>query len=293
MSWTVKTKGGYEETSAEALNNSTLIYQFLAARGWSLNAVCGILGNIGHESGYNPWRWQSDQVLSSTSPSLESTSHGYGLFQFTPFKNGSDARYYYAGGQKYSGYGPNYSDKAGSVTDAEAQLMFMNANDSGGYIPTQSYPLSFAQYKTSTDSAADLASAWLRNYERPASFATEGVRRKTAEYWFAKLSGTPTPSGRYVNVLVEGNGSAWAVPTNAESGTKITLYEVPGEGATFLGWTVLQGGVAIATDNTFTLPDSDVYIKARFTGKQRPQDFKPWLLYYFQNGQTWASLNIV
>ena len=292
MSWNVKTKGGYEETSAEALNNSTLIYQFLAARGWSLNAVCGILGNIGHESGYNPWRWENDEVLSSTSPSLE-RSHGYGLFQFTPIKNGNDPRYYYTGGQKYAGYGPNYSDKAGSATDAEAQLMFMNANDSGGYIPTHTYPLSFAQYKTSTDSAANLASAWLRNYERPASYETEGVRRKTAEYWFAKLSGTPTPSGRYVNVLVEGNGSAWAVPTNAESGTKITLYEVPGEGATFLGWTVLQGGVTIASDNTFILQDSDVYIKARFTGKQRPQDFKPWLLYYFQNGQRWASLNIV
>lgn len=293
MSWNVKSKGGYEETSSEAYNNATLIYQFLSARGWSLNAVCGILGNIGHESGYNPWRWQNDDVLSSTSAYLESTSHGYGLFQFTPIKNGSDARYYYTGGQKYSGYGPNYSDKTGSPTDGESQLMFMNANDSGGYIPTSKYPLSFAQYKTSTDSAANLASAWLRNYERPASFSTEDVRRKTAEYWFAKLSGTPTPGGRYVNILVEGNGQAWAVPTSGEAGTKITLNEVPSDGATFLGWTVLQGGVTIAADNTFTLPDSDVYIKARFTGKQKPQDFKPWLLYYFRNGQTWASLNIV
>ncbi len=285
MSWHNKKTGAYAETSTEAYDNAVEVYNYLYDLGWTLNAISGILGNMGHEGGYNPWRWQSDDVLPKGSSEIYSKSHGYGLFQYTPASN------YINNGSKYSGYGPNYSDEVGSQTDGLAQLALMNSNELGGYIKTSAYNLTFAQFKASTDTPEYLAGAWLYNFERPADpAATLAARQKSARYWYEKLGGVTPSTGHYVNVLVEGNGTAWAIPTKADSGVTITLYETPGEDATFEGFTVTSGGVEIV-DNSFTMPDNDVYITATFSG-ETPKDFKPWLLYFFKNSHVWSSLNL-
>lgn len=64
--WYAKAAGAYSRTSDEAIANAKEIYGILSGLGWSLNAVCGMLGNMGAESGYNPFRWQSDNVQLST-----------------------------------------------------------------------------------------------------------------------------------------------------------------------------------------------------------------------------------
>lgn len=69
-----------------------------------------------------------------------------------------------------------------------------------------------------------------------------------------------------VTVNVSGNGSAYATPRTAIAGTTITLHETPNSGATFKGWNIVSGEITISTDNTFTMPDSNVIIIAEFTG---------------------------
>lgn len=80
------------------------------------------------------------------------------------------------------------------------------------------------------------------------------------------ITATFTHNAYHVTVQVSGNGSAYATPRSGKSGTMITLHEDPNSGATFKGWTVVSGNVTISSDFTFTMPDSDVIIKAEFTG---------------------------
>lgn len=80
------------------------------------------------------------------------------------------------------------------------------------------------------------------------------------------ITATFTHTGYYVTVQVSGNGSAYATPRFAKEGATVTLHETPNSGATFKGWKVVSGNVTISSDYTFTMPDSNVTIKAEFTG---------------------------
>ena len=66
-----------------------------------------------------------------------------------------------------------------------------------------------------------------------------------------------------VTVQNDGNGSGSATPTTAEAGTEITLSATANTGYHFKEWQVISGSVTI-TDNKFTMPASDVTVKAIF-----------------------------
>lgn len=194
-SWHAKTSGGYARNSAEALDNANMVYAILRGQGWTLNAICGVLGNMGAESGYNPWRWQGELIGVSTGSPWR--NKGYGLVQFTPAsKYIDDAR-----AKAFPGYGPNFSDKVGNVNDGYAQLMFVDGY--ADYITTSAYPLSYAQFKVSEANPGYLAKAWLYNYERPGDpGATEAAREANGNWWYQVLSGEeppdpPDPTGPY------------------------------------------------------------------------------------------------
>lgn len=186
MSWQAKSLGGYANTDPEARDNAVMIYNLLRSLGYAYNPICAVLGNIGWESGYNPWRWQSDDVLATTDTTKIATSsgHAYGLFQFDPagqYINNTTA-------QAYPQYAPNFSDRAGLREDGAAQILYMN-NLSGGYIQTAAYPLSFAEFKASTLGVSYLAHAWCANYERG---LWNNTRETNALYWEQELSNLPT-----------------------------------------------------------------------------------------------------
>lgn len=62
------------------------------------------------------------------------------------------------------------------------------------WIATSTYPLSFEEFKTSTQSAYDLALMFLANYERPAD-PNQPIRGTQAEFWFEYLGGIkPVPT---------------------------------------------------------------------------------------------------
>ena len=184
MSWHCKTVGSYLRSSNEAKENARQIWGILGNRGWTLNAVCGVLGNIGAESGYNPWRWQNDNV--GTSDGSPWTNKGYGLTQFTPASKYIDN----ANAKVNPGYGPNFSDRTGSPNDGYAQIIFLDEH--ADYYPTGAYPMSYNEYKVSEENPGELAVTWLYNYERPADpGATEDTRRENGNYWYEVLAGEP------------------------------------------------------------------------------------------------------
>lgn len=190
--WNSKAIGGYDRTSVEAQQNAVMCWALLGNLGWTLNAVCGLWGNVEAESAFNPWRWQGDTVLAEGDYRIDiSTGHAYGLCQWDPA-----GKYINLGGRDYDGYGPNYSNKQGSLYDGTAQMHFLHYD--ADYIPTASYPISYSSYKSSTADPRDLAKAWLLNFERPLnqSEAAQNYRASLAYWWWNFLSeGTPITPG--------------------------------------------------------------------------------------------------
>ena len=71
------------------------------------------------------------------------------------------------------------------------------------------------------------------------------------------------PTEYTVTVTSGGNGTASASPAKAVAGAEITLTAMPNEGYRFKEWEVISGGVTIV-DDKFTMPDSNVEVKAIF-----------------------------
>ena len=204
MPWHNKNIGAYAMESTEAYDNAVMAWSTMHARGWSLPAFSAMWGNVGSESGYNPWRWQSDDVLATTDRYYieHQTGHAYGLVQW------DWAGKYIDGAVNYAGYGPNFSDRQGGQYDGTAQMNFLDdtAVSSGQYFPYpgQPYQISYDAFKTAsidTYSIEWLTRAWFWNYER----GTWNYGRVTsAQYWYNTLGGItppdppfpPGPSGR-------------------------------------------------------------------------------------------------
>lgn len=165
MAWIADNR--YLSTS-ERENNATLVTEDLLARGWSVNAIGGILGNMESESNINPGLWQS--LI------YGNLSGGYGLVQWTPATN-------YLNWCDANGY---------DRLDGNAQLKWIDekSESSGQWIATSAYPLTFEQFKTSSESPEYLASAFLKNFER-AGVEVEEQRRTQARRWYEFITSNP------------------------------------------------------------------------------------------------------
>ena len=75
MAWHAKPSGPYAVGSSDWIDNLNMIVS--CCPGWTTEAISGMVGNMQHESGLNPWRWENDRV----DPQY---LNGYGLPQFTP-----------------------------------------------------------------------------------------------------------------------------------------------------------------------------------------------------------------
>jgi hypothetical protein len=175
MSWI---SGNRYLSETEMQNNASIIYNTLKGRGWSTNAIAGILGNMESESTINPGIWQN---LNSSN-----ISGGFGLVQWTPSTNYTD----WANSKGYE-----ISNGAGQLEWIDEQTTV-----TGQWIPTAAYPLTFPEFKTSSDTPENLASAFLKNFER-AGVEVEAERRSQARSWYNYITGgtsdpdepTPTP----------------------------------------------------------------------------------------------------
>ena len=79
----------------------------------------------------------------------------------------------------------------------------------------------------------------------------------------------PAPAEFTITVKTDGNGTASASPAKAVAGEKITLTATPDGGYRFKEWQVMRGNVTIK-DDKFTMPDSNVEVKAVFEEDASP-----------------------
>lgn len=148
----------------EMQNNATLIIDRLQREGFSINAICGILGNLGGyysggESTINPGIWQN----LDPDPEL-----GFGLFQWTPSTNFT-----------------NWADENGyQHDDGDAQLTWLVTQTvtQGQWIKTDDYPLSWSEFIVSEETPEYLAYAFMNNWLRPAS-RNQPERQQNARWW--------------------------------------------------------------------------------------------------------------
>jgi cell wall-associated NlpC family hydrolase len=173
-------------------NNAEIIYDYLISKGWSLNAVSGMLGNMQKESTINPGIWQ--ELIEGSGG-----GGGFGLVQWTPYTNFT-----------------NWADSKGyEWDDGTAQLKWIDEEtvSFGQWIPTSTYNFNFSVYKKSTESPEYLASAFLHNFER-AGVAAETERRTNARTWYEYLEnysgGSGEPDNNENQQIIE-NAVEWAV----------------------------------------------------------------------------------
>lgn len=178
--------------SSAALNeaqmqvNALYIYNSMSASGWTLNSICGMLGNMEVESSLNPGRWQNDDVEPA-----DPTGVGYGLVQWTPYTN-------------YTDWAINNGFTDPSVMDGNIARINYELENNLQWIPTYTYPMTFEGFKESTLDPYNLAMIFLANYERPFD-PYQPQRGQNATKWY-----------NYLTQYVE--------PTRKKSGFKWVLY---------------------------------------------------------------------
>ena len=156
--------GNFYLSEEEMQNNAQLVYEAFSLYGWTLEAICGVLGNMERESSINPGVWEN---------LVEAEPNGYGLVQWTPSTN-------------YTDWAISYDR---DITDGFYQCVWV-AEESvpqGQWIETEEYPISFEQFYTSTDTVEYLASVFLKNFER-AGVEAETERQENARKWYNYLS---------------------------------------------------------------------------------------------------------
>lgn len=164
--------------------NATYIYSYLLDKGWNINAISALLGNMQAESSINPGRWQSDRVGG------DSTSHGYSLVQWTPYTKYTN----WCSEQGYSDPSEMDSALARIIYEVEQNIQWIGV---GNY-----YGMSFKEFATSEETVSYLAIGFLLCYERPAdqSESVQNYRASLANSWYEYLTGvspeppTPLPS---------------------------------------------------------------------------------------------------
>jgi surface antigen len=200
------------DIDAKLKPNAKYIWQYLSQRGWTLNAVAALLGNLHVESGTSPGIWEStisgSIVNSDGTQSLNMTAinayysrkgryPGYGLVQWTPYSKYTDW---------CASNGLPYWDMDSQLQRIEweaknkKQWGIARYNKNYSYNGEKFYGLSFSDFITSTKDAGWLAAAFAFCYEKPGS-SSESAKSKLAlciardlyaTYWYDFLKDLPS-----------------------------------------------------------------------------------------------------
>lgn len=163
-------KGNYALTLAQMRQNANNVKAYLEPRGWSINAIAALLGNMQTESWINPGVWQGFQ---------ENPELGYGLVQWTPSSKITDW----------------LTENGYALDDGDAQLKWIDEETvpQGQWNPHGDYNQSFDWFKSSTASVEYLAYMFMYDFEQPGNL-DQPDRQTQARYWFNYLNGeNPTP----------------------------------------------------------------------------------------------------
>lgn len=149
--------------------NAQYILNYLMSKGWTKNAVCGMLGNMQTESTINPGIWQS--------LAEGNLSGGFGLVQWTPASKYID--WADANGLPFQEMDSNLKR---ILYEVDNNIQWINEN------------MTFSQFTQSTDTPYNLAMLFLSSYERPAN-PNQPTRGTQADYWFNNLDGSGSSGG--------------------------------------------------------------------------------------------------
>jgi hypothetical protein len=160
----------FEDYGNKQKNNAACIYSYFYFKGWTLQSIAALCGNIMQESKFNP-------------ALIEIGGTGHGLVQWTPPSNLYDVLDVLYGNHDDWESG----DKQCSVLYAEYQESTGEAHTGiePQWYQTSAYPISWKEWASSTSDPGELALAFQANYERPASLHQE--RAEYARKWFGIL----------------------------------------------------------------------------------------------------------
>lgn len=150
-------------TQANQEQNAREIWGYFQSRGWTLEAVSGMLGNIEYESWINPAQWETNFAIYGAG--------GFGLVQWTPWTKYTD----WAG----SGWESNYRKQLDRIQyELDNGLQWEEKPQYGS--------MSFYDFTQSTQTPEYLAEVFEYSYER----GTWSDYRKTyARKWYDYLGG--------------------------------------------------------------------------------------------------------
>lgn len=156
-------------------NNAREFWNFFQVQGFTLESVCGMLGNAARESTVNPGVWQNHKV---------NYNMGFGLLQWTPATK-------LISWMEQNGY-----DRGSG--EGQCRRIMWEYRNGQQYYKTKSYPISFTQYSHSTESVSYLVQAFFANYERGnKDKAAMSERISWGNYFYNLLGGSspdpPTP----------------------------------------------------------------------------------------------------
>lgn len=171
MAWIVKVGVNAYLTQSEMENNATEFYGYFNSKGFTIESVAGMLGNLQQESNINPGMKQTASARS-----------GWGLIQWTPSSNLTD----YA-----TAYGVDWT-----TGEIQTQLMWDEIiNGHGGQWipkPNKGYPYSGKEFSQLTD-VTTACMAYLIERERAGVEAAE-KRVAYANAWYEYLTGVTPPT---------------------------------------------------------------------------------------------------
>lgn len=152
----------------QMLNNAVIIRDFFIEQGWTLNAICGMLGNMESESKMNPYLWQGRSIPDD----IYTSSKGFGLTQWTPGSkliNWAD--------EQGLPYKDGYTQLQRIVYESQNNLQWSTHNILN---------MTWDEYIISEESPETLARVFVWAYERPSDPDVE-LRQEQAAYWYSRL----------------------------------------------------------------------------------------------------------
>lgn len=207
-----------ETPSNEQLNNANIIRSFFLNEGWTINAICGMLGCMQGESTINPAFIQATNRYRLPNSASDLTdvpnsvmkhffkeyyedtrrAYGIGLVQWDGYSNVPVTQTTYEEQQKmvafaiannivwYDGWTQLYRIRSEQQYDYTHQdnIFFYTVRVSGT-------DYNFDNYPYATDTPENLAKAWTWGYERNAG--GEGYRPDNARWWYDYFTGETAP----------------------------------------------------------------------------------------------------
>ena len=186
-------------STSEQTVNAQYILDFFIGKGWTKNAVCGMLGNMQSESSINFGIYEGLDSSSST--------NGFGLTQWTP-----NTKYF--DWANSNGYGSDH-------VNGELNRILYEVTNNLQWFGGVSGTMTFEQFTHSTDTPENLAYAWISTYEHPAN-PDQPIRQTQARYWYDNLTGSGSSGG--------GTGGGGTTPTSTQQTLSLLLSD------TLNGW---------------------------------------------------------